>query len=343
MATAEEQRKIAAEKRRQEAALKKKNAAKAAREGYIDANLDGVPDPDPVTQENLAAESRIAAGIFYSVPELQPIIEKGATAGWGKEKYILEFQNTDWFKNNSKYAREALAMKAAGGADWDLYMEDARRFVQQRARETGARLDSQTLESMTTRAVMEGWQQRGGTDIIDNALADFVDYQQGIGGRGNQALIGAAGNLENTLRAAATSNGLSYSENFYKEAAQSVMRGLTTEEELQRDIQDQAAGLFPVYADKIKAGMTVRQLASPYLNMMAQELEINPDGVKLDDPYIRSALGGFDKDGNAMPMNLWDFQKKLRSDPRWENTSKAQNEITSVTGRVMQMFGLMGR
>jgi hypothetical protein len=46
--------------------------------------------------------------------------------------------------------------------------------------------------------------------------------------------------------------------------------------------------------------------------------------------------------GDFAPMGLWDFQKKLRQDPRWENTSKAQNEITSTTGRIMQMFGLMG-
>jgi hypothetical protein len=53
-------------------------------------------------------------------------------------------------------------------------------------------------------------------------------------------------------------------------------------------------------------------------------------------------LTGVNDKGEPAATSLWEFQKKLRSDPRWMNTAKAQNEITGVTGKVMQMFGLTG-
>jgi hypothetical protein len=66
------------------------------------------------------------------------------------------------------------------------------------------------------------------------------------------------------------------------------------------------------------------------------------NSISLDDPYIRQALTGVNDKGEPAATSLWEFQKKLRSDPRWMNTAKAQNEITGVTGKVMQMFGLTG-
>jgi hypothetical protein len=75
---------------------------------------------------------------------------------------------------------------------------------------------------------------------------------------------------------------------------------------------------------------------------MAQEFEMSPEEFTLNDPYIRSALTGMNDKGYPTATNLYDFQKKLRQDPRWLKTSKAQNDITGSVGKVMQMFGLMG-
>jgi hypothetical protein len=75
---------------------------------------------------------------------------------------------------------------------------------------------------------------------------------------------------------------------------------------------------------------------------MAKEFEMDVNSISLDDPYIRQALTGVNDKGEPAATSLWEFQKKLRSDPRWMNTAKAQNEITGVTGKVMQMFGLTG-
>ena len=99
-------------------------------------------------------------------------------------------------------------------------------------------------------------------------------------------------------------------------------------------LREQAASRWPAYGDRILAGQDARTLASGYINMMAEELELDPYSITLSDPYIQEALGG--------QIGLGDFFQKVRQDPRWMNTRRAQNSIASTTSRVMEMFGLVG-
>jgi hypothetical protein len=148
--------------------------------------------------------------------------------------------------------------------------------------------------------------------------------------------------LQDTLKKIAVDNGLRLSDSYYKSAAVSVASGLQTKEDWERDVRDQAASLWPSYSEKIKAGVDVASLASGYVNTMAQTLEINPQDINLNDPYIREALGNFDDKGNPAPLGLWDFEKKLRADPRWMNTKQATDETSSVANTVLKMFGFRG-
>jgi hypothetical protein len=75
--------------------------------------------------------------------------------------------------------------------------------------------------------------------------------------------------------------------------------------------------------------------------MMADTLELNPAAITLDDPTILGALTSYDDKGTPSVVNLGDFGRQLRNDPRWMNTDKAQNEVTSIVGQVAQMFGIM--
>lgn len=323
-------------------AKEKAAATKAAvAGGYVDKNFDFIPDKDQLSREELAAQYQQAVGIIYSVPELQAIFTQALDEGWAPAKLQASVQNSKWYRENDQYARTAWAQEQTGGADWQAAQDDARVTVQAIARGMGADLTPEELTALTRRYIYEGWGQRaGGKQMIAQALAQEITFLPDS--RGEMGLMGAAGQLSDKLKSTAAANGMYFADNWYKSAAQSVAMGLSTEADWERDIREQAAGMWPVYGEKIRQGMNVYDLASPYIQTMAQEFELDPNNITLNDPYIRQALTGIDETGNPKMTNLWDFQKKLREDPRWLNTSKAQNEITSVTGRVMQMFGLMG-
>jgi len=320
---------------------RQRQAARAAREGgYIDANYDFIPDKDQLSREELAAQYQSAVGIIYSVPELQGIFEQALNENWSPTRMLTSVQNSEWYRTNGESARIAWAQEQIGGADWQQRLSTAQRAVQQRARQLGSTLTPEQASALARRYVYEAWDKSENALLLDQALAgdiSFVKDQRGVG-----RMFGAAGSAADNLRALATANGLQFTDNWYQSAAQAVARGETMIEDWERDIREQAAGYWPIYADKIRGGMNVYDLASPYIMTMAREFELSPEQVTLDDPYIRQALTHMSQDGTPQALNLWDFQKRLRQDPRWENTAKAQNDITGTVGKMMQMFGFMG-
>ena len=293
-------------------------------------------EKDKLDRAELEASYKSAVGIIYAVPELQQLFEDALNSEWTAASVKAAVQSSDWYMANNEYFRTAWAKASIGGADWTATQETARLAVQAAATAKGRTLTAAELEANTQRYIYEGWGEVGRQQLLNDALA--VGLTTGTDG----FMAGAAGDLQQTLKDVANRNGLPLSQGYYESAAKSVASGLTTENDWIRDLRAQAASLWPSYADKINAGVDVGDLASGYVNTMANTLEINASEISLNDPSIREALSSFDDKGNPLPMGLWDFQNKLRSDPRWMNTKQATDSISETANTVLEMFGLRG-
>ena len=293
-------------------------------------------EKDKLDRAELEASYKSAVGIIYAVPELQQLFEDALNSEWTAASVKAAVQSSDWYLANNEYFRTAWAKASIGGADWIATQETARLAVQAAATAKGRTLTAAELEANTQRYIYEGWGEVGRQQLLNDALA--VGLTTGTDG----FMAGAAGDLQQTLKDVANRNGLPLSQGYYESAAKSVASGLTTENDWIRDLRAQAASLWPSYADKINAGVDVGDLASGYVNTMANTLEINASEISLNDPSIREALSSFDDKGNPLPMGLWDFQNKLRSDPRWMNTKQATDSISETANTVLEMFGLRG-
>ena len=152
---------------------------------------------------------------------------------------------------------------------------------------------------------------------------------------------GAAGNTYGKLRELASAYGIQYGEDWYKNSVASILSGKEAEDTYDVSIKELAKSKYPTLAKQIDAGRNVRDLASPYIESMAQLLEIGSDTITLDDFYINQALTGLDADGNPKQKPLWEFQQQLRQDPRWRSTRNAQEAMMSASRKVLQDFGLV--
>jgi hypothetical protein len=83
-------------------------------------------------------------------------------------------------------------------------------------------------------------------------------------------------------------------------------------------------------------GVDLNAVYAPYKNLMARVLEIDPMSIKLDDPTLRSAIGP-DKE-----MPIYEFERALRKDARWQYTDTARQEVSDVALGVLQDFGFTG-
>jgi hypothetical protein len=90
-------------------------------------------------------------------------------------------------------------------------------------------------------------------------------------------------------------------------------------------------------------GMTVKQIASPYMQSYSQLLETDVDAVDMHDPLIQQALQGTpDKQGQVAMKTVYEFEKSLRKDSRWLGTKNAKTEMTNAAMGMAKDWGLVG-
>ena len=153
---------------------------------------------------------------------------------------------------------------------------------------------------------------------------------------------GPAGDYFIKLKNFAGNNGIRLSDEAATTYANQIVGEAVSEDTVLSTIRESAATAFPSLAEKIKNGINLKTLADPYIQSMSDILEVPASSVDLFDPHIRSALSYTMKDGAVGTKSIYDFERELRKDPRWQYTEKARKEVSGATMQVLRDFGLQG-
>lgn len=161
---------------------------------------------------------------------------------------------------------------------------------------------------------------------------------------GKAYVTGITGGLASTTRSNLASlnsdYGAGFNQSWIDTASQSVALGTTTEQFWTDQIKNQAAGAFPAWADQIKAGLTMKQIASPYINAYSNILGIDPAQITLNDNLLKQGLQGTDPT-KPSGMPLWEFEKAVRKDPRWADSKDAMDSLSNTGATLLRQWGLM--
>jgi hypothetical protein len=153
---------------------------------------------------------------------------------------------------------------------------------------------------------------------------------------------GPSGKYFVALKNFAADNGLNLSDQAATRYANSIVGGVIDESTAFNTVRESAANAFPSLGDKIKSGIDLKTLADPYIQSMSNILEIPDSGIDLFDPKIRSALAYTLPDGKVGTKSIYDFEKELRQDPRWQFTNNARSQAADVASQVLKDFGFRG-
>jgi hypothetical protein len=170
-------------------------------------------------------------------------------------------------------------------------------------------------------------------NIINRELSALISYKPGI------QLGGAIGGDLTTLRATARANGFDLDTQFgsnINDWLQRLAKGESIET-FKNTIRGAAKlGLPDKVANLLDQGLDIKDIYAPYRNVMASVLEIAPDSISLDDKTLRMAIGP------EKEMSIYDFQRALRKDPRWQYTDNARQESSTAVLGVLRDFGFQG-
>ena len=170
-------------------------------------------------------------------------------------------------------------------------------------------------------------------NIINRELSALISYKPGT------QLGGSVGGDLTALRATARANGFNLDTQFgsnINDWLQRLARGESVET-FKNTIRGAAKlGLPDKVANLLDQGLDLKDIYAPYRNVMASVLEVAPDSIGLDDKTLRMAIGP------EKEMSIYDFQRTLRKDPRWQYTDNARAEASDSVLKVLKDFGFQG-
>lgn len=293
-------------------------------------SVGDVEQTPKLTAEELASSYGWAYGFLNSVPEIKRLFDNAVGETWTPEKFQAELRDTKWWKETSETRRQAQVMKNTDPATWQASVQAQTLQIRQLAAEMGAAIPENKIKGIAENAIQLGLDENG----LRNALGQYVNFtKQGT-------LTGEAGMHEYTMKQYAYNMGLKIDKQAIKNQAQLVVRKLATTQDFESQMREQAKSMFPGYQPQIDSGMSMRDIASPYIQSMSQDLGIPAASIDIMDPLIKSALNGLSADGKPTGQSLTDFQARLKNDPRWKQTGRAQDQVMATGLAVLKNMGL---
>lgn len=170
-------------------------------------------------------------------------------------------------------------------------------------------------------------------------LTDEINKTPNLKKEMDQRLQGAQSLTRQDLEKTARANGLDLDANFGNVVNDWIKRVDNGEDvDIFKNLIRSTAkiGMPDKVAQMIDNGLDLETVYAPYKKLMASTLEIDPANISLDDPTLRMAIGP-DKE-----MPIYEYQRSLRKDPRWQYTDKARETVAETASRVLKDFGFQG-
>ena len=175
-----------------------------------------------------------------------------------------------------------------------------------------------------------------GLDREKNTLNKFIDSKFKFGAT---AAKGEAGKAVTALTKVAAANGLDLQKAFGSQLPNwlaAINKGESVDTFAKQIREVAKIGMPEKIAKLIDQGIDLDTIYSPYKNIMANTLEINPETINMNDPVLRSAITA------ESEVPLYQFERQLRQDNRWQYTNQAKSEVANATQQILKDFGFMG-
>jgi len=296
--------------------------------------------------------------LFKNVPSLGKLLQRYVDDELTDAQFRREIELDPWYRSNSKeikaryvqlfnYENLVRTGQATGNTDYEQQINKIVRTIQTKARElTGIDIPQDQAQLLAKDLYI--YNLDADDTVVTERLVRFIKPTAGmIGGVPTLGYGGAALKNYQALQAAAKANGLRIEDLLPRDAEgkpmtaegilQQLALGKVDMTRITQDARKLAALGQPDYVkDLLGQGYDLDTIYSPYRSAMASMLELNPDTISLSDPALRM---GISKEGD---MNLYDFERALRKDNRWQYTQQARGEVSDVALRVLRDFGFTG-
>lgn len=274
------------------------------------------------------------------------------------ERFISELENTKWFKQNAGpirqrgfYKRQYDALEKELKTDDPNYRQKLAELRKTSEYGRGLQSAEETVREFATQLLGANALDDGTIKSIASDIYNYANEEDDVKIRnavlaaakyGKGAVIGGlSGKNLSALKTIAGANGFDLEKNFGNSLPtwlDNLSKGesIETYKKIIRDAAKTSFNVSDRVASLLDQGVDLETVYQPYMNVMAKILELNPEEVTLRDLADKGVIANKDQ------MNLYDFQKVLRKDSRWQFTENAREEVSNVALQVLRDFGFQG-
>lgn len=271
------------------------------------------------------------APLLTEVPELKGLLQQAIQGSWSTAHFEQQVQQSQWWRTHSDEAKTLIGMQSTDPGEYSAQVNSSKLTVEQAAKTLGVTLSAAQIQSLGLDSLMSGWN----SDELNSQIASYLN--------GSSPLAGTYANNYQQLQQIYSDYGLPVNDATLRSRAQQVTENAAALDTYKTQAINSAKGLYPALGEQLDSGLTVKDIADPYIQTEANLLEINPDNVGLTDPLVKKALQGTvtttGGKSSATSTPLYQFEQQVRSDPRWQFTQNATDTISSALLKVGSDFG----
>lgn len=296
--------------------------------------------PKPLTPEDIKAQYGFVAALAQAVPEINTLLQNAVKGQWSASRFQMAVANTSWWKTTGDTARNWLITKLSDPATAQHEMQDGANKI------TGIAQGLGFSSSQIAADAQSIWLTSQLNGMSDAEVSSYIASREWGQVTANPDSVG--GTIENNInqmRQMAADYGYNppdLQREISGVAGEDALGNRTGSDALsswQTRMQNYATVKYAPYADQIKQGQTVADIAKPYTDAYQTVLE-QPAAQGLNDPAVAKALQGTpDGKGAVTATPLWQFQQQLRSDPRWAQTDNAKQSMAQAVTQIGKTFG----
>ena len=282
---------------------------------------------------------------LLSVPSLGPLIVQWAQSGMDPTAAEAEFESTGWYKTHSDAVRSWITEVETDPAQASSDVSAQEAAMTATLQSMGLSATSSQLSALATQSLVFGWtdqqiKQQISQAIVPNANGTFsFQYDGQLSGQSS-----AAGTLQagiDSVNAEAAKYLVPISQSTAQSFSTALAQGTMDATGVDAYLQQQATSLYPSIAGAIKSGITPQDYVTPYQEVAAQLLGVDPKSIDFTQQKYARALSAPGPGGVPTAMSLYDWQQTLMSDPQYNymNSVNAKDRASSIAQGLGEMFG----
>lgn len=232
-----------------------------------------------------------------------------------------------FYTNNTQIARNRQAAKQRQEGAYKQELDAWKISTRKRLTKAGVKVTPGVEAQLETAYLM-------GMD--ENQVDALLSGKGLVGGLG-----GETGGQISTLKSYARNFGVDnyYNQAYWDEKSKGLFDGTTTPEDIQAEIRNLSASMFPSFADDINAGRSLEASASYVTTILSQRLG-RP--VSLSSPEAKQFLQWTDpQTGKPSKAPGWYIERESWKLPGADRTNEAIAKADNIALRVLQDMGLM--